>query len=126
VTGRPAGRVLRLWDGTAFPGRIEDGVPTFGFRSAPPGLATRRQLRAAGLCPGGHDLWGQLKWRRGTRWAALYRLDLAAPSPRRTPAQQAALARDGSSAHLPRLRRALHLPAAPRHRPPLHDVRPSR
>jgi len=99
MSTRPVGRVLRLWDGTAFPGRIEDGVPTFGFRSAPPGLATRRQLRAAGLCPGGHDLWGQLKWRRGTRWAALYRLDLAVPSRPRTPAQQAALARATAALH---------------------------
>ncbi|WP_229787864.1 RRQRL motif-containing zinc-binding protein [Actinokineospora fastidiosa] len=66
-------------------------MPTFGFRSAPPGLATRRQLRERGLCPGGQDWVAQLKWRRGRRWAALYRLDLAQPSPGATTAQLVSL-----------------------------------
>ena len=50
------------------------GFPTFPFRYAPDGLATRRQLRAAGLRP-----------------THLYRLDLAAPKRAATPAQLAAV-----------------------------------
>jgi hypothetical protein len=86
--------VIQLpWTGEYWPGRIEDGLPTFGFRCAPTGLATRRQLRARALCPGGHDYVAQLKWRRGRRWAALYRVDLAAPKRVPTTAQHAALQR---------------------------------
>ncbi|WP_372447851.1 RRQRL motif-containing zinc-binding protein [Kibdelosporangium banguiense] len=86
--------VVRLpWNGQHWPGRMQDGLPTFGFRNAPPGLATPRQLRAEGLCPGGHDPAAQIVWRRGRRWAALYRLDIAKPSPGATTAQLAALSR---------------------------------
>lgn len=81
------------WSGERWPGRVANGLPTFGFRDAPSGLATRRQLRAAGLCPGGQDYVAQLVWRRGKRWAALYRVDLAVPSPGATTAQLAALRR---------------------------------
>src|SRR2546430_15245780 len=87
----PARGVVTLpWSGESWPGRVQDGIPTFAFRCAPPGLATRRQLRARGLCPGGQDYVAQLVWRRGRRWAALYRLDLARPSRTRTGAQRAA------------------------------------
>jgi hypothetical protein len=89
-----AAEVVTLpWSGEQWPGRIEHGLPTFGFRDAPAGLATRRQLRARGLCPGGQEYVAQLVWRRGRRWAALYRLDLAVPSPGATTAQLAALRR---------------------------------
>ncbi|MDQ3405248.1 MAG: hypothetical protein M3548_17960 [Actinomycetota bacterium] len=81
------------WNGQQWPGRFEDGVPTFTFRSAPKGLVTRRQLRGAGLCPGGHEYVAQLKWARGRRWARLYLLDLARPTPGATTPQLAALYR---------------------------------
>lgn len=71
---------------------IEDGLPTFRWRSAPAGLATRRQLRACGLRPGRQDPAAQIKWRRGRRWAALYRVDLALPRRVPTEAQRRALA----------------------------------
>jgi hypothetical protein len=89
-----AAEVVTLpWSGGQWPGRIEHGLPTFGFRDAPAGLATRRQLRARGLCPGGQEYVAQLVWRHGRRWAALYRLDLAVASPGATTAQLAALRR---------------------------------
>lgn len=75
------------WSGEYWPGRIEDGLPTFRFRQAPTELVTRRQLRSRGLCPGGQSYVAQLKWRGGSRWAGLYRLDLAKPSPGATTAQ---------------------------------------
>jgi hypothetical protein len=58
------------------------GLPTFPFRLAPDGYATRRQLRARGLRPAGQPVAAQLLWRsrkvRGeVRCAYLYRLDLA-------------------------------------------------
>jgi hypothetical protein len=87
------GVVTLPWNGDTWPGRVRDGIPTFAFRCAPPGLATRRQLRARGLCPGRHGYVAQLVWRRGRRWAALYRLDLAQPQRSPTPAQRAALER---------------------------------
>ncbi|MFF0173192.1 RRQRL motif-containing zinc-binding protein [Micromonospora profundi] len=69
------------------------GFPTFPYLTAPGGLATRRQLRAAGLRPGGHDPVAQILWRRGKRIAYLYRLDLAAPKRTATPAQREAIAK---------------------------------
>jgi hypothetical protein len=69
------------------------GIPTYWWRGAPPGLATRRQLRAAGLRPGGQLVAAQILWRGvgGTRTAYLYRIGLAAPKRTATPAQRAAL-----------------------------------
>ena len=32
------------------------GIPTYWWRGAPPGYATRRQLRERGLCPGGQPV----------------------------------------------------------------------
>ncbi|SDD94768.1 RRQRL motif-containing zinc-binding protein [Actinokineospora iranica] len=85
-------RIVRLpWNGQFWHGRMEDGLPTFGFRDAPAGLVTRRQLRAAGLCPGGRGYVAQLKWRGGRRWAALYLLEAAVPSPGSTTPQLVAL-----------------------------------
>jgi hypothetical protein len=85
--------LVELPDGRWEFGRVEDGLLTFAYGWAPSGLATRRQLRAAGLRPGGQEAAGQVKWRRGRRVAYLYRVDLAAPKRTATPAQQAALGR---------------------------------
>lgn len=62
-------------------------LPIYDWGSVDPDvLATRRQLRAAGLCPGGHDPVAQLRCRKClgltricTRMANLYRIDLALP-----------------------------------------------
>lgn len=67
------------------------GIPTYPFKMAPTGLATRRQLRADGLRPGGQDVAAQLMWRKGERVAYLYRIDLALPKRAATAAQRAAL-----------------------------------
>jgi hypothetical protein len=67
-------------------------MPAFQYGSAPDGLATRRQLRAQGLCSGGHEPYALLVWRRDRRFAWLYRLDLARPARIPSPAQRAALA----------------------------------
>ncbi|MEU8608458.1 hypothetical protein AB0C29_10710, partial [Actinoplanes sp. NPDC048791] len=55
------------------------GIPTFWWRGAPPGYATRRQLRARGLRRVGQPVAAQILWRGvgGTRAAYLYRLVLA-------------------------------------------------
>ena len=73
-------------------------IPTYCYRLAPDGLATRRQLRALGLRPGGQQVAAQLAWRsrlaRGrVRTAYLYRIDLARPVRPMTPARWAALAK---------------------------------
>lgn len=67
-------------------------IPTYRYRLAPDGLATRRQLRARGLRPGGQDVAAQIVWRRGQRVAYLYRLDLAKPVRPMTPGRSRALA----------------------------------
>jgi hypothetical protein len=84
-------RSLELWDGRWWPGRIERGMPTFGFKCAPDGLLTRRQLRAAGLAPGGQEPWARLVWKRDRRFAWLYRADLATPKRIPTAAQLTSL-----------------------------------
>ncbi|MFE9770025.1 RRQRL motif-containing zinc-binding protein [Streptomyces sp. NPDC005808] len=88
----------------------DDGFPEFGNNQAPgavavraaarekkpapeTGLATRRQLRAMGLSPGGHDPVARLICRGGNRWAWLYRVDLAVPKRTPTLAQELALDR---------------------------------
>ncbi|WP_395571983.1 RRQRL motif-containing zinc-binding protein [Streptomyces sp. BK79] len=59
------------------------GIPTYPWRYAPDGLATRRQLRAKGLRPGGQEVVAQVirsNRRAGTdRVAYLYRVDRAKP-----------------------------------------------
>jgi len=69
------------------------GVPTYCWRSAPAGYATRRQLRAAGLRPAGQPVAAQILWAGvgGVRAAYLYRLDLARPKRAATPAQHRAI-----------------------------------
>ncbi|WP_078965382.1 RRQRL motif-containing zinc-binding protein [Streptomyces sp. IGB124] len=76
-------------------GRVH-GLPTFPWRLAPDGLATRRQLRALGLRPGGQDIAGQIlrpRFRRDPLTAFLYRVDRALPVRPMTPAKAAALAK---------------------------------
>ncbi|MFI7586259.1 RRQRL motif-containing zinc-binding protein [Spongisporangium articulatum] len=60
---------------------------------APAGLATRRQLSACGLRPGGARPVAGLSWRRGERWADLYSLAAAKPKRPMTPAKAEALAK---------------------------------
>ncbi len=70
-------------------------LPVFRWRLAPDGYATRRQLRALGLRPGGQDVAAQLerpRRRREPLVAYLYRVDLAKPVRPMTPARWAALA----------------------------------
>ncbi|MYY13265.1 hypothetical protein GT204_31380 [Streptomyces sp. SID4919] len=70
-------------------------LPSYRWRLAPDGLATRRQLRALGLRPGGQDVAAQLerrRRRRGPLVAYLYRVDRAKPVRPMTPARAAALA----------------------------------
>lgn len=72
------------------------GIPTYPWRLAPEGLATRRQLRAAGLRPGGQDPVAQVirpRCRgREPLVAYLYRIDRAKPVRPMTPRRWAALA----------------------------------
>ncbi|MEV5566010.1 RRQRL motif-containing zinc-binding protein [Streptomyces sp. NPDC052196] len=76
-------------------------IDTFDWQASPDGLATRRQLRALGLRPGGHDPVAQLRCRACrtkpartcTRMANLYRIDLALPVRPMTLAKEAALDR---------------------------------
>ncbi|TKA11760.1 RRQRL motif-containing zinc-binding protein [Actinacidiphila oryziradicis] len=67
-------------------------LPTYRYRLAPAGLMTRRQLRAIGLRPGGHDPVGEIRWRRGRRTAYLYDVATAAPVRPMTPGRARALA----------------------------------
>jgi hypothetical protein len=71
-------------------------LPVFRWRLAPDGYATRRQLRARGLRPGGQDVAAQLerpRRRRGPLVAYLYRVEKAKPVRPMTPAKWAALAK---------------------------------
>ncbi|GAB3750770.1 RRQRL motif-containing zinc-binding protein [Microlunatus parietis] len=83
---------VELWDGRSWLGRVDaDGLLSFPFGWAPDGLLTRRQLREAGLSPGGQEPYGRIVWKREQRFAWLYREDLAAPKRVPTPAQLAAV-----------------------------------
>lgn len=68
---------------------------SFKFGLAPAGLATRRQLAARGLRPGGAQPVAQLAWRHGpgARVAYLYDVAVAVPKRAMTPARSAALAK---------------------------------
>ncbi|MFD5736533.1 RRQRL motif-containing zinc-binding protein [Streptomyces sioyaensis] len=68
-------------------------LPVFRWRLAPDGYATRRQLRALGLRPGGQDVAAQFERprRRAPLVAYLYRIDLAKPVRPMTPGRWAAL-----------------------------------
>ena len=69
------------------------GMPTYPYRWAPTGLATRRQLRERGLRPGGQPITAQIIWKyKGKRRVAyLYRTDLAKAKRTATVAQLAAI-----------------------------------
>ncbi|MBC9726205.1 RRQRL motif-containing zinc-binding protein [Streptomyces sp. TRM68367] len=78
-------------------------LPVFRWRLAPDGYATRRQLRARGLRPGGQFVAAQLerpRRRRGPLVAYLYRVDLAKPVRPMTPARWAALAKANAARRL--------------------------
>ncbi|MFD8415558.1 RRQRL motif-containing zinc-binding protein [Streptomyces sp. NPDC059650] len=69
-------------------------LPVYRWRLAPDGLATVRQLRAAGLRPGGQQVVAQVerpRRRRPPLVAFLYRVDRAKPVRPMSPAKQAAL-----------------------------------
>ena len=81
----------RFFDPT---GARHGGLPTWPWRMAPVHLATRRQLTARGLRPGGQPIAGQVLWmgqRRTVRVAYLYNVALAKPKRYATPRQRAAL-----------------------------------
>jgi hypothetical protein len=72
------------------------GIPTYPWRMAPAGLATRRQLAAAGLRPGGQPVVAQVMWcsrRRRVQVAYLYAVESAKPKRTPSPAQVVALSR---------------------------------
>ncbi|MFF9027466.1 RRQRL motif-containing zinc-binding protein [Streptomyces iakyrus] len=79
-------------------------LPVYRWRLAPDGYATRRQLRARNLRPGGQDVAAQLERprRRGRPplVAYLYRVDLAKPVRPMTPARWAALAKANAARRL--------------------------
>lgn len=84
---------LRFFDPTG----ARYGMPTYPWGLAPDGYATRRQLRARGLRPGGQDITAQVLWtsrRHGgqVRAAYLFRTDRAKPVRPMTPGKWAALA----------------------------------
>ncbi|WP_354641084.1 RRQRL motif-containing zinc-binding protein [Kitasatospora camelliae] len=82
----------RFWDPD---GSRYGGIPTYPWRMAPDGYATRAQLRARGLRPGGQPVAAQILWRSrfgGIRAAYLYRLALAKPVRPMTPGRCRALA----------------------------------
>ncbi|MFZ4268536.1 RRQRL motif-containing zinc-binding protein [Streptomyces arboris] len=67
----------------------------YRWRLAPDGLATRRQLRALGLRPGGQDVAAEVhrpRRRKPPLVAYLYRIEHAKPVRPMTPARAAALA----------------------------------
>ncbi|WP_331731219.1 RRQRL motif-containing zinc-binding protein [Streptomyces sp. NBC_00859] len=71
-------------------------LPVFRWHLAPDGYATRRQLRAQGLRPGGQDVAAQLerpRRRRGPLVAYLYLIDRAKPVRPMTPGRTTALAK---------------------------------
>ncbi|MFI9105800.1 RRQRL motif-containing zinc-binding protein [Streptomyces fildesensis] len=79
----------------SMPGTVST-LPRHVWRCAPDGLATRRQLRALGLRPGGQGVQAEVfrpRYRRGPLVAYLYRIDLAKPVRPMTPAKYAALAK---------------------------------
>ncbi|MEU1467265.1 RRQRL motif-containing zinc-binding protein [Streptomyces sp. NPDC005761] len=72
------------------------GLPEYRWRLAPDGYATRRQLRALGLRPGGQDVVAVLhrpRRRREPLVAYLYRIDDAKPVRPMTPGRAEALAK---------------------------------
>jgi hypothetical protein len=88
----PAPAAVAFWD----PAGTRYGIPTYPWQQAPPHLATRRQLAAQGLRPGGQHVQAQILWRtRGgaVRVAYLYETHRALPKRIPSAAQRAALAK---------------------------------
>jgi hypothetical protein len=81
------GRFVEFYD----PDGTRHGMPTFPYRWAPTNLATLRQLRAAGLRPGGQPITAQILWRKGKRVAYLYDITQAKAKRQATPAQRVAI-----------------------------------
>jgi hypothetical protein len=73
----------------------QNGLPTWRWQKAPAGLVTRRQMRAAGLAPGGADPVGQIVFHRGRREVRALLWDRAELVTKRvaSPAQLVALGR---------------------------------
>jgi hypothetical protein len=71
----------RYWD----PDGTRYGIPAYPWRMAPAGLATKRQLAAAGLRPGGQPIAAQIMWRRRRQDAVAYLYAVCAAKPKRTP-----------------------------------------
>lgn len=91
---RPAGQSPAGSQNAPTPHTAPDGrLPVYPWRQAPAGYATRRQLRAQGLRPGGQPVAAEITCRRGRRTAHLYLVDLALPVRIPTLAQEAALDR---------------------------------
>lgn len=89
-------REIELWDGRhTWCWGYRDGLPVWRWGWAPSGLVTARQLREQRLRRRrGQDPYGLLIWRRrgcGEQVAALYRIDLAVPARRQTPAVLASI-----------------------------------
>ncbi|MER6107701.1 RRQRL motif-containing zinc-binding protein [Streptomyces hirsutus] len=84
-------------------------LPVYRWRLAPDGYATRRQLRARGLRPGGQCVAATLerpRRRREPLVAYLYRVDLAKPVRPMTPGRRAALAKANAARRIcPQCRR---------------------
>ncbi|MFJ3020988.1 RRQRL motif-containing zinc-binding protein [Streptomyces tendae] len=84
-------------------------VPVYRWRLAPDGLATRRQLRALGLRPGGQDVAAQVerpRRRREPLVAYLYRVEQAKPVRPMTLAKRVALAKANAARRVcPKCRR---------------------
>lgn len=82
----------KCWD----PSGTRWGVPTYPWRYAPSGLATRRQLRARGLRPGGQPVAAQVmrqcRYGSGVSVAYLYEIKRAKPVRPMTAGRRAALA----------------------------------
>jgi hypothetical protein len=85
------GRYIEFYD----PDATRHDLPTYPYHWAPAELATTRQLRAAGLRPGGQPIYAQIHWRHRTRLrvAHLYRIAAAKPKRTATPAQRVAIAK---------------------------------
>jgi hypothetical protein len=88
---------FELWDGRwDLHAVVVNGLPTWRWGWAPPGLSTHRQLTAIKRRPGGQEPYGRLTWRRGKGWAWLYREGLS--KPKRTPSAAVLAALDKAMA----------------------------